>query len=181
MGVWEKGKIKCVPTERIQRLHSGVGIICHRTASIVHLRRLMLINTLKAKKQLVEEYGFDERQAEGVVEIVGQANEQVATKEDITLLQKDVEQVRQELKADVAQVRLEIEQVRQELKADIAQVRQEIEQVRQELKADVAQVRQEIEQVRQEVQAVIWRVVAIGVGIILAALAVCTTIIVSYG
>ena len=74
-------------------------------------------------------------------------------------LQKEIEQVRADLKADIEQVRAdlretelrlqkEIEQVRADLKADIEQVRADlkadIEQVRADLKLDIERVRGEI-------------------------------------
>ena len=40
----------------------------------------MLINTLKTKKRLVEEYGADDRLAEGIVEIISSAEDQLVTK-----------------------------------------------------------------------------------------------------
>lgn len=43
----------------------------------------MLIGTLTTKKQLVEDYGFDERQAEGVIAAVSSTEDQVVTKAEL--------------------------------------------------------------------------------------------------
>lgn len=45
----------------------------------------MLIDTLKAQKKLVEEYGLDERHAEGIVEVVSSADEQVVTTQELDM------------------------------------------------------------------------------------------------
>lgn len=43
----------------------------------------MPIDTLKAKRRLVEEYGVDDRQAEGIVELVANSEERGVTKSDL--------------------------------------------------------------------------------------------------
>ncbi len=45
----------------------------------------MLIDTLKAQRILIER-GFSESQADGIVEVVTDAEEQVATKHDLEIL-----------------------------------------------------------------------------------------------
>ena len=47
----------------------------------------MLIGTRKAQKRLVEEYGLDARQAEGIVEFISSANEKIATKTGLEALE----------------------------------------------------------------------------------------------
>ena len=47
----------------------------------------MLIDTLKAKNQLVQDYGVGERQAEGIVEVISSAEEKVATTKDLEALE----------------------------------------------------------------------------------------------
>lgn len=43
----------------------------------------MPIDTLKAKRRLVDEFGLDDRQAEGIVELVAQSEERGVTKSDL--------------------------------------------------------------------------------------------------
>jgi hypothetical protein len=43
----------------------------------------MRIDTLKTRNRLINEYGVDERQAEGIVEAIASAEDQVATKADL--------------------------------------------------------------------------------------------------
>ena len=43
----------------------------------------MLIDTLKAKNHLVQEYGVDERQAEGIVEVISSAEEKVVSTQEL--------------------------------------------------------------------------------------------------
>jgi hypothetical protein len=56
----------------------------------------MLVDTLKAQRRLVEEYGVEKRAAEGIVEILSDAENQIATKDDLALLRKDFDGLRAE-------------------------------------------------------------------------------------
>jgi len=49
-----------------------------------------MIDTLKASRKL-KASGFSEEQAESIINVVADTNEQTATKEDIHLLQKDIQ------------------------------------------------------------------------------------------
>ena len=49
----------------------------------------VLVDTLAAKKRLLAA-GFDDKKAEGIVEVFTEANERVATKQDIELLRRDL-------------------------------------------------------------------------------------------
>ena len=107
-----------------------------------------MFDTLAYAKKL-QEVGFTKVQAETLVEdsrdFIG---ENLVTKTDVALIQRDIEQVRAELKRDIVELKRDIEQVRAELKQDIEQVRaelkQDIEQVRVELKRDMAELKAEL-------------------------------------
>lgn len=43
----------------------------------------MPIDTLKAKRRLVDEFGVDDRQAEGIVELIANSEERGVTKADL--------------------------------------------------------------------------------------------------
>ena len=49
----------------------------------------VLVDTLAAKKKLVSA-GFTDKKAEGIVEVFADADEHVATKDDIELLRRDL-------------------------------------------------------------------------------------------
>ena len=102
----------------------------------------LAFDTYKAVTAL-KQAGFDETQAEAVVNTMGDAlGGNVATKADLT-------EVRTDLKADIEQLRLttkaDIEQLRLTTKADIEQLRvatkADIEQLRVATKADLAESR----------------------------------------
>lgn len=44
----------------------------------------MPIDTLKSKRRLVEEYGVDDKQAEGIVELIAQSEDRGVTTSDLT-------------------------------------------------------------------------------------------------
>ena len=71
--------------------------------------------------------GMPEKQAEGVVMEQTQLLEHnLATKQDVALIQKDIEALRQETKQDIALIH-----------KDITSIRKEIEALRQETKKDL--------------------------------------------
>ena len=106
----------------------------------------LAFDTHKAVTAL-KQAGFEEAQAEAVVNTMGEAlGGNVATKADLT-------EVRAVLEADVAAVKADIEQLRLTTQADLAAVKADIEQLRSETKADLAAVKADIEQLRSETKA----------------------------
>jgi len=55
-----------------------------------------MIDTLKASREL-KASGFSEEQAESIINVVADTNEQTATKEDIHLLKKDMQLLRKDI------------------------------------------------------------------------------------
>ena len=103
----------------------------------------LAFDTHKAVTAL-KQAGFEEAQAEAVVNTMGEALAgNVATKADLT-------EVRATLEADVAAVKADIEQLRLTTQADLAAVKADIEQLRSETKADLAAVRADMETLRAD-------------------------------
>ena len=103
----------------------------------------LAFDTHKAVTAL-KQAGFEEAQAEAVVNTMGEAlGGNVATKADLT-------EVRAALEADVAAVKADIEQLRLTTQADLAAVKADIEQLRSETKADLAVVRADMETLRAD-------------------------------
>ncbi len=50
----------------------------------------VLIDTLGARNRLINEYGVEKKTAEGIVTILSDLDEQVATKADMEILRRDV-------------------------------------------------------------------------------------------
>ncbi len=48
----------------------------------------MLVDTLKAKRRLVEDFHFSDEHAEGIIEVFSSAEDKVATKEDLVRLEE---------------------------------------------------------------------------------------------
>ena len=92
----------------------------------------------------LKQAGFEEAQAEAVVNTMGEAlGGNVATKADLT-------EVRAVLEADMVAVKADIEQLRLTTQADLAAVKADIEQLRSETKADLAAVRADMETLRAD-------------------------------
>lgn len=87
----------------------------------------MLIDTLKAKNRLVNEYGVDERQAEGLVELIASAEDNLVTKQDLDQLRQEISQLRQDLEQHQNSTQQDISQLRQATQQDIIQLRQNMQ------------------------------------------------------
>jgi multidrug efflux pump subunit AcrA (membrane-fusion protein) len=68
-------------------------------------------------------------------------------------LQKDIEQVRADLRATELRLQVEIEQVRTDLRSTELRLQAEIEQIRADLRSTELRLKAEIEQVRAELKA----------------------------
>ncbi|MGM0706358.1 MAG: hypothetical protein ACQETP_10600 [Bacteroidota bacterium] len=76
----------------------------------------MPIDTLKSKRRLVEEYGLDDRQAEGIVELIAQSEERGATASDVDAAKREIlMQLGNELSSTEERLRLEMEQMRRQM------------------------------------------------------------------
>ena len=79
----------------------------------------LAFDTLRAAKQL-QQSGFEETQAEAIVSIVSDRQEELATKSDLKSL-------RQEIKADIESLRQETKNLRQETNAGYESLRELIQ------------------------------------------------------
>ncbi len=133
----------------------------------------LAFDTYKAVTAL-KQVGFEEAQAEAVVNTMGEAlGGNVATKADLTevraALEADIATVKADLTADVAAVKADIEQLRLTTQADLASVKADIEQLRSETKADLATMRTDMETLRADMAeqfAVLYKqlwIVAVGI------------------
>ena len=115
------------------------------------LLSIMPIDTLKSKRRLVEEYGLDDRQAEGIVELIAQSQERGATASDVEAarrelsLQMEALEDQLEAKIEALEDRLEAK-IETKIKASEERTGQKIER----LHAEMGQLRAEIEQIRTE-------------------------------
>ncbi|MDD3579735.1 MAG: hypothetical protein PHW74_01795 [Desulfobacca sp.] len=92
--------------------------------------KAIAFDTLEFAKRL-REAGFSEKQAEALATAVAEIIEsRLATKEDVALLQRDIEQLRGELKRD-------IEELRGEVKRDIESLRRDMQELELRLKHDL--------------------------------------------
>ena len=108
----------------------------------------LAFDTHKAVTAL-KQAGFEETQAEAVVNTMGEAlGGNVATKADLT-------EVRAALEADVAAVKADLEQLRTETKADLAAVQAKLE-------ADIAGVKTDMAEQFAALYKQLW-VVAVGI------------------
>ena len=120
------------------------------------MERYAVTSSTQAERRRLEAAGFDSVQAEALLQMIGDAQEALATKQDVAAVQgaltQDIADLRTELRQDIAEVRTELRQdiaeVRTELRQDIAEVRTELKQdiaeVRTELKQDIAEVRTDL-------------------------------------
>ena len=118
----------------------------------------MPIDTLKSKRRLVEEYGLDDRQAEGIVELIAQSEERGATA-------SDVEAARRELSLQMEALEVQMEAVEERLLSQIEantkriaaseerledKVKASEERLEGEIKASEERTGQKIEKLRTE-------------------------------
>ena len=129
-------------------------------------------DTLTYAKKL-RESGFTERQAEAQAEAlraVVEAN--LATKSDIELVRREIEQLRSETRGLEVSLRREIELLRAELKKDIeslrAELKKDIESLRAELKGDIELVRAGVNASELRMTVRLGGLIAAGVALLVA-------------
>ena len=91
----------------------------------------MPIDTLKSKRRLVEEYGLDDRQAEGIVELIAQSEERGATASDVDAAKREI----------LMQLETQISAMRGDLEAQIASVKGDLEAQIASVKGDLLETR----------------------------------------
>ena len=113
--------------------------------------RMVAFDTLKASRRL-RDAGFEEKQANALVNAFAEdIGANLATKDDLILLRKDMAGEFVAVRKDMAS---EFAAVRQEMASESAAIRQEMASeftaVRQEMASEFAAVRQDIEALRKE-------------------------------
>lgn len=98
----------------------------------------MPIDTLKSKRRLVEEYGLDDRQAEGIVELMAQSEERGATASDVDAAKREIlMQLESQISATRSDLEAQIGSVKSDLEAQITsteeRLRLEIEKMRRQM------------------------------------------------
>jgi Fe2+ transport system protein B len=99
----------------------------------------MPIDTLKSKRRLVEEYGLDDRQAEGIVELIAQSEERGATASDVDAAKREVL-----LRLQATEERLE-QQLESEIVASEQRLESKIAASEQQLESKIAASEQQLE------------------------------------
>ena len=112
----------------------------------------VIFDTLKAAQEL-RKTGFEDRQAEAVVETISKAvSETVATKADLQLVRSEMA-----MNADLQLLRSDVELLRSEMatNADLQLLRSDVELLRSEMatNADLQLLRSEVELLRSEMAA----------------------------
>ena len=118
-------------------------------------------DTLRAARRLRDEGGFDERQAEAMVDTFAEGmDETLATKAD---LEKTELVLRSEIKETEATLRGEIKETEATLRGEIGALRGDLEKteatLRSEIKATEAVLRGEIKDIRSEMEGMEKRIV----------------------
>ena len=127
-----------------------------------------MASALLQQVQYLQENGFSEQQANAITVLhKSQTDTYSATKKDIVLLQKDIENLRSETKKDIENLRSEtkinidslkkdIENLRSETKINIENLRSEtkkdIENLRSETKINIDSLKKDIENLRAELK-----------------------------
>ncbi|PEN05750.1 hypothetical protein CRI93_11635 [Longimonas halophila] len=110
----------------------------------------MPIDTLKSKRRLVEEYGLDDRQAEGIVELIAQSEERGATASDVEAAKREIlMQLESQISATRSDLEAQIGSVKGDLEAQIGSVKGDLEaqvgSVKGDLEAQVGSVKSDLE------------------------------------
>ena len=110
----------------------------------------MPIDTLKSKRRLVEEYGLDDRQAEGIVELIAQSEERGATASDVETAKREVllrlqateERLEQQLESEIAALEQRLES---EIAASEQRLESKIVASEQQLESKIVASEQQLE------------------------------------
>ena len=114
--------------------------------------RYITFDTHKHIKDLQDKYHFSEVQAEGIINSIVVSREydmsQLATKEQLVDLKKDISDFRAELKQDDIELKSELKQDTANLKTEL---KQDITELKIELKQDVAELKTEIANIKYDI------------------------------
>ncbi len=115
------------------------------------MERYALKSSGKADRQRLEAAGFDSAQAEALLQMIGDSQEALATKQDVASVQgtltTDLADVRTELKQDIADVRSDLS----DLATTVAQNSARIDALEKAMEALRQEVRDRFESFRQEI------------------------------
>ena len=133
-------------------------------------------STTKAKKRRLEAAGFDSAQAEALLQMIGDSQEALATKQDLASVQgaltQDIADLRTELKQDIAEVRTDLgdlattvakntaridalERAMQDLRQEM---RDRFESFRQEMAGQMDGLQGQMDGLRSEMRAIKWMI-----------------------
>jgi Fe2+ transport system protein B len=114
----------------------------------------MPIDTLKSKRRLVEEYGLDDRQAEGIVELIAQSEERGATASDVDAAKREIlMQLESQISATRSDLEAQIGSVKSDLEAQIGSVKSDLDARVGSVKSDLeAQITSTEERLRLEIE-----------------------------
>ena len=117
-----------------------------------------MLDTLKARHDLIE-VGFDEKQAEVIVRIEQQKQDEVATKDfvdkKITEVKIEVAETKTALKTEIAEVKTELKAEIERNSTKIEKVNTKIAEVKTELKTEIERNNTKIEKVNTKVDFLI--------------------------
>lgn len=96
-----------------------------------------IIDTRKAFRRLQDQGGFSEEQADAIVDLFADVDEQVATKGDIEDLRSDLKALRSDLEGTENDLRSDLKQLENDLRSDL-------KQLENDLRSDLKQTRKQI-------------------------------------
>ena len=123
--------------------------------------------------------GFDQKQAETLAAAIYKSREDLATKEDLGVVKKDLEEVKEELKTKATQegleaVKKDLEEIKEELKTKASKedLDNGLKLVKAELRTEIGSVRTEVANVRTEVEKVQSTTIYVAILMILSVLGI---------
>ena len=104
---------------------------------------MLIKDTYKAINDL-KEAGLPPEQAERIVGLFQEADEQVATRHDVELLRKDIEALCKEMHSEVDKLREEMGVLRKEMHSEIDKLREEMGVLRKEMHSEIDKLRKDM-------------------------------------
>ena len=114
-----------------------------------------MIPTLDTNDAIAElrQAKLTKRQAETITRVILKSNENLANKQDIALLQKDIESLRKDMQANNKALRSEMDSLRTELKGEISNLTAKQDSLRTELKGEISKIEVKQDSLRFEIKA----------------------------
>ena len=143
-------------------------------------------DTLKAAQRLRDEAGFSEQQASVLVTTLAEGvGENLATKADIesgfAAMQAAIEAVRAEMQASEERTQLAMQASDERMEAAIAAVQAAMQASEERTQAEFRAVRAEMREREQRLKLYLGKLVAGGVGVLLASIGIVAAIILTAG